>query len=135
MMLVGTGFGGWFFYALIGLGICALMVRRAVVVWNRSRSTEGPRAGAPRPRSDVHQADGRSWDAVVFRLAESRGGCLTVSDFVVASDVAVAEAERILDSISDGVRVKMTVTDDGLVRYEFPEIVDRVAREAEEGVR
>ena len=134
MMFFGTGLGMWF-YGVIGLGICALMVRAALEVWRRSRPPEYPQGGAGGSRPNGSQAGSPSWDARIFRLAESKGGSLTVSDFVVAAGVGVAEAERILDEISDGVRVRMTVSDDGIARYEFPEIQDLVARDAKEEAR
>ncbi len=136
MMFCGTGLGMWF-YGVIGLGICALMVRAALEVWQRRRPSEDTQEGAGRSRLNPLQAQAGSpsWDARVFRLAESKGGSLTVSDLVVAAGVEVAKAERILDDISDGVRVRMTVTDEGIVRYEFPEIQDLIARDVKEEAR
>ncbi len=57
----------------------------------------------------------------VFRLARARGGVLTVSDVVSELDLALGDAESLLDELSDGLRVQMTVDDDGIVRYIFRE--------------
>ena len=61
----------------------------------------------------------------VFRLANRLGGRLTVSDVVVDMDLSIAEAEALLDQLVDNARVTMEVRDDGLVFYEFPEIIAR----------
>lgn len=57
----------------------------------------------------------------VFRLARERNGILTVSDVVSELDLEPSEAETLLDELSDGLRVQMSVDDDGIVRYVFRE--------------
>ena len=64
----------------------------------------------------------------IFRLAYKLGGRLTVSDLVVDTNLTSAEAERILTGLVDNSRVTIEVRDDGLVFYEFPEIIDRRGR-------
>lgn len=61
----------------------------------------------------------------VFRLAHQLGGRLTVSDLVVDLDFSIEEAESYLGRLVDSTRVTMEVRDDGLVYYEFPEIIAR----------
>ena len=64
----------------------------------------------------------------IFRLAYRLGGRLTVSDLVVDTTLTSAEAERVLGDLVDNSRVTIEVRDDGLVFYEFPEIIDRRGR-------
>ena len=64
----------------------------------------------------------------VFRLAYQLGGRLTVSDLVVDLDFGLEEAESFLGRLVDSTRVTMEVRDDGLVYYEFPEIIARRRR-------
>ena len=65
----------------------------------------------------------------VFRLAYRLGGRLTVSDLVVDLDFSIEEAENFLGRLVDSTRVTMEVRDDGLVYYEFPEIIARRNRD------
>jgi len=67
----------------------------------------------------------------VVSLAYSLGGRVTVSDVVIETRLGMKEAEELLDGMTDEVRVRMTVDDDGLVAYEFPEIIERLKRERE----
>ena len=61
----------------------------------------------------------------MFRLAYKLGGRLTVSDLVVDLDFSLEEGEIFLNQLVDSTRVTMEVRDDGLVYYEFPEIIAR----------
>ncbi len=57
----------------------------------------------------------------VYLLARKNGGEITVSDVVADIGLSGAEAERQLQSMSDGTRVSMEVSDDGVVTYRFRE--------------
>ena len=90
--------------------------RRPEAVWGRdyreqTAAREQPRRGRLENR--------------VFRLAYRLGGRLTVSDLVVDLDFSIGEAESFLNQLVDSTRVTMEVRDDGLVYYEFPEIIAR----------
>ncbi|HDQ13960.1 MAG TPA: hypothetical protein ENN41_03995 [Sediminispirochaeta sp.] len=61
----------------------------------------------------------------IYKTADQLGGRLTVSDLVIETGMDVDEAERSLQSMVDNQRVRMEVLDDGLVVYEFPEIIAR----------
>jgi hypothetical protein len=74
------------------------------------------------------QRGGLRMENRVFRLAFRLGGRLTVSDLVVDTNLSTTEAEEFLDGLVDHSRVTMEVRDDGLVFYEFPEIIDRRGR-------
>ena len=60
----------------------------------------------------------------LFALAEKHGGTLRVVDVAKGLRVMSSEAEALLDSLVDEVRVSMRVTDDGEIHYLFREIVD-----------
>lgn len=61
----------------------------------------------------------------IFRLADEMKGRLTVSDIVIATNLNLKEAERVIDSMVDGTHVTMEVRDSGRIVYEFPEIIAR----------
>ncbi len=61
----------------------------------------------------------------IFKLANRRKGRITVSDVVIETGLGVNEAEQLLQSMVDNVRVTMEVNDEGLVTFEFPEILRR----------
>lgn len=67
----------------------------------------------------------RSLDSRVFRLAHRNGGRVTVSQVVMETGMTLEQTEAYLDQLCDGVRVRMEVSDGGLVTYEFPELTDR----------
>jgi type III secretory pathway component EscV len=58
----------------------------------------------------------------IMRLAQDRGGSLTVTDVVLATGVSIKQAEETLNGMVDGFRIKMEVTDSGIVHYEFEEL-------------
>lgn len=68
----------------------------------------------------------------VLKLAREKGGHLTVTE--VATDLGwpIRRAERVLQSMDDGLRVTSDVTDEGVIVYEFPELL-RSGRPAIEG--
>lgn len=63
--------------------------------------------------------------AAIYRLADRQKGKLTVSDVVIETGMDVEEIEEILQSMVDNQHVRMEVYDDGVVYYEFPEIMDK----------
>ena len=71
----------------------------------------------------------------VFRLAYRLGGRLTVSDLVVDLDFSIDEAEQFLGQLVDSTRVTMEVQADGMIYYEFPEIIARRRRDDDHPVR
>jgi hypothetical protein len=61
----------------------------------------------------------------IFRAALKHSGRLTISDIVLETDLSIREAEEVINGMVDGTHVRMEVQDDGLVVYEFPEIISR----------
>lgn len=60
----------------------------------------------------------------LFALAEKQRGTLRVVDVAKELRVMSSEAEALLDSLVDEVRVSMRVTDEGEIHYVFREIAD-----------
>jgi predicted RNA-binding Zn-ribbon protein involved in translation (DUF1610 family) len=59
----------------------------------------------------------------VLRLAAQRSGVLTVTDVAAALNWPMPRAEKVLNSLEDGLRVASTVTDEGVIVYEFRELM------------
>jgi hypothetical protein len=59
----------------------------------------------------------------VVRLAQQRGGRLTITEAAADSGLAVEEVEEILRSMADRGFVEMEITDSGMVVYRFPEVL------------
>ena len=60
-----------------------------------------------------------------LQVARRRGGRLTATELASELDLSLAGAERVLLSMDDGFRVRSDVTDEGLLIFEFPEILLR----------
>jgi hypothetical protein len=71
----------------------------------------------------------RSIENRIFRAAFKHSGSLTVSDIVLETGLGVREAEEVINGMVDGTHVRMEVQDDGLVVYEFPEIISRLEKQ------
>lgn len=63
-----------------------------------------------------------------IQLAMEHGGVLTVTDVAADLEVTLEEAERTLTALDDGVRVTSSVTEDGVIVYEFKEVKHRQSR-------
>ncbi|HEX5870529.1 MAG TPA: hypothetical protein VFY65_08945 [Longimicrobium sp.] len=59
----------------------------------------------------------------VLRLASQRNGVLTVTDVAAALSWPMPRAEKVLNSLEDGLRVASSVTDEGVIVYEFRELM------------
>jgi hypothetical protein len=58
----------------------------------------------------------------VLQLAGRKGGRLTVTDVATEFGWPMARAEKVLNSLDDGMRVMSDITDDGVIVYDFLEI-------------
>ena len=103
------------FLALIPLVVLFLLVLP------RLQKVLGGRA-AERERTPSEEGLRPSMQSRVYRLAARLGGRLTVSDVVIDVGLAAGDAERLLDAMVDGLRVRMEITESGVTVYEFPEI-------------
>lgn len=59
----------------------------------------------------------------VLQLAADRGGRLTVTEVAAALSWPLRRAEKVLHSLDDGWRVASEVTDEGVIVYEFRELL------------
>jgi hypothetical protein len=71
----------------------------------------------------------RSIEGRIFRAALKHSGRLTISDIVLETDLSIREAEETINGMVDGTHVRMEVEEDGLVVYEFPEIISRFEKQ------
>jgi hypothetical protein len=103
------GDGDWkvpLFCAIVAAGVATLLLRSA---WQEEEST-------------AETARGERQLAVV-RLAESEDGQLTVTEVAAKLGWSIDDAAATLRSLDDGVRVTTTVTDEGVILYDFPELI------------
>ena len=61
----------------------------------------------------------------VLRLATHKGGTLTVTELAADLNLSLPAAEKILASMDDGFRVRCEISKEGVLFYEFPEVVHR----------
>lgn len=61
----------------------------------------------------------------ILRLAEQRRGSLTVTEVSANLNLSMQAAEKLLISMDDGFRVRSDITDEGVIVYEFPEVLHR----------
>jgi hypothetical protein len=59
----------------------------------------------------------------VLRLAREHNGRLTVTEVATALGWPMRRAEKVLNSLDDGLRVNSEVTDEGVIVYEFLEVM------------
>ena len=105
----------------IALGSMALIVGMRRIIEHLSRHDDNGESRARR----------RNLEPRIFQLAHRLHGSLTVSDVVIETGATASEVEQLLQSLVDNNRVRMEVRDDGLIFYEFPEIIARYRREIE----
>ena len=61
----------------------------------------------------------------VIRLAQQKGGRLTIPEIAVETSMTTAEAEEFMQEMASKGYVNMEVTDTGVIVYEFYEIAHR----------
>lgn len=61
----------------------------------------------------------------VLKLAAAKGGSLTVSEVASDLNLAIPAAEKILISMDDDLRVRSVISEEGVIVYEFPELMHR----------
>jgi predicted RNA-binding Zn-ribbon protein involved in translation (DUF1610 family) len=78
-------------------------------------------SGQQERRKAIMQALQRS----VLRLATVRQGTLTVTEVAAELNLSIPAAEKILTSMDDGFRVRSEISNEGILYYEFPEVLHR----------
>ncbi len=61
----------------------------------------------------------------VLVLATEKGGVLTVTEVAASLNMSLDRAEELMNSMDDGFRVRSDVTEQGIIVYEFPEVLHR----------
>ncbi len=61
----------------------------------------------------------------ILKLAGMRGGRLTVTEVAADMNLPLATADKILTSMDDGFRIRSEISKEGVLYYEFPELVHR----------
>lgn len=61
----------------------------------------------------------------ILRLAQLKGGTLTVTEVAAEMNLSLPAAEKILISMDDGFRVRSEISREGVLYYEFPEVRHR----------
>lgn len=88
----------------------------AAVQWDRNRAREARRAALL-----------TQMQLPVLKLAAANRGRLTVTDVSAKLEWPLHRAEKVLESLNDGVRVDSEVTREGIIVYEFRELLHRQA--------
>jgi len=118
----GMGFGQWL-VPLVLVIVVGVFVRRLFAPDRTHEHRTGPQR-----KVDV-QTQPDSLQTQIYRLAQKYGGQLTVSDVVIELGVEASTVETTLQEMSDGVRVRMDVDDQGLMTYQFLELINRQKQE------
>ena len=120
-MMHGFGFGFPFFMGgpLVWLIIIVggyFLIRNIILPHLHSSHSTG------RSGDTQRHSDNEFTETEIYRLAAKHNGKVTVSDVVTELGIESKRAEKLLESMADGMRVRMEVEDSGLVYYTFPEL-------------
>ncbi|MGI9627342.1 MAG: hypothetical protein ACR2QM_10940 [Longimicrobiales bacterium] len=72
---------------------------------------------------DRKQAVIQGLNRQVLLLATERKGVLTVTDVAASLNLSLPAAEKILQGLDDGFRVRSDISREGVLYYEFPEVL------------
>ena len=64
------------------------------------------------------------FDGKIFQMAYKHHGRLTLSEVVIGTGMGLKQAESYMDLLVKGAHVRMEINEQGLLLYEFPEIID-----------
>lgn len=132
--------GGGAFLGLVGFGwiTAALQVMEVglglMPLWLLGAGTAAAAGGTGLIWSGIRKLRGRAQatdgqlQRSILRLASEHGGRLTATEAAAYLDLSLASAKRLLDDmeLEDALRVNSEVTDDGVIVYEFPELLRRL---------
>ena len=117
MLLEGTDEPGVIFFLMVLFGGVAWWLGRSL---QREKEAVSARAEGQEALAQLKHE--------TIQLAMEHDGVLTVTDVATDLEVTLEDAEYVLTSLDDGVRVTSTVSDDGVIVYEFKEVMHRQAR-------
>jgi len=127
MMRMGflfPGMGVFFGILLVSIVVLALLFGANSLRGRTRLNRKNPNWGELKTRD----AGARSIRRIIMQLAQDSGGVLTVSDVVLATGFSMKRSEETLNEMIDGFRIKMEVTDSGIVHYEFSELIKNEER-------
>ncbi|HEU0298124.1 MAG TPA: hypothetical protein VFR37_01695, partial [Longimicrobium sp.] len=78
---------------------------------------------ARRDEAQATQMTATERQRAVLQLAEAEDGQLTVTEVAARLGWSLDEAAATLRSMDDGLRVTTTLTDEGIILYDFPELI------------
>jgi hypothetical protein len=81
------------------------------------------RSAAPGARKLGEREKAAEHERTALAVAREKGGRITPSLVVLASDMTVEEAERALDSLAKKGHAAVRIRDDGRIEYEFSEFL------------
>jgi hypothetical protein len=84
--------------------------------------------GVMRERKRVARADADAREVAVLRLAQAEGGTLTATQVATRLGWPMETALSTLRAVEDGSHVTSAVTGDGVLVFEFPELIHDVVR-------
>ena len=61
----------------------------------------------------------------ILKLAAAKGGTLTVTEVAADLNLGLPAAEKLLTGMDDGFRVRSEISNEGVIYYEFPELLHR----------
>ena len=125
---VGTGRRGWAILLLIMAGIFLTIGLSEGAFGAVMMGVMAGGGGAMLLKSEKTERERRreaileSLQLPVLQLAGRKGGRLTVTDVATEMGWPMVRAEKVLNSLDDGLRVMSDITDDGVIVYDFVEI-------------
>jgi len=131
--LPGTGLKRRIAGAAIML-IASMMVLMGFVEWEMAAVARGAVIGGGgsltfywgwQGLQDRRRAISHGLQRKILRLASSKGGMLTVTEVAADLNLALPAAEEILTDMDDGFRVRSDISNEGVLYYEFPELLHR----------
>ena len=122
---------------VLGVGFvlfASLMVLMGFVEWEMGMVAVGSVFGAGgsgmfywgwQALQDRREALMQGLERKILKLAGMRGGRLTVTEVAADMNLPIATADKILTSMDDGFRIRSEISKEGVLYYEFPELVHR----------
>ncbi len=114
--------------------LASLMVLMGFVEWEMAAVVVGSVVGAGgslafywgwRGLQDRRKAIMQGLQRRILRMATARGGTLTVTEVAAEMNLSLPAAEKILGSMDDGFRVRSEISKEGVLYYEFPDVLHR----------
>jgi Flp pilus assembly protein TadB len=122
---------------VLGVGmvlLASLMVLIGFVEWEMAAVAVGSVLGAGgsgmfywgwQVLQDRRKALMQGLERKILKLAGMRGGRLTVTEVAADMNLPIATADKLLTSMDDGFRIRSEISKEGVLYYEFPELLHR----------